>query len=76
MTTTTTSTHHIMRFLDWDHRPALVVGGKAYAVLRPGRAWILVDEFDVRQTSADLDLAAWRERFARKFSCRPLVLLQ
>jgi hypothetical protein len=65
-----------MRFFDWDHRPAVLVGGKAFAVLRPGAAWILVDEFDVRQTSADLELEVWRKRFLGKFSCHPLVLVQ
>jgi hypothetical protein len=56
-----------MRFFDWDHRPAVLVDGKAFAVLRPGAAWVLVDEFDVRNTSADLDEAAWRKRFVGKF---------
>jgi hypothetical protein len=56
-----------MRFFDWDHRPAVLVGGKAFAVLRPGAAWVSVDEFDVRHTSADLDEVAWRRRFMGEF---------
>jgi hypothetical protein len=56
-----------MRFFDWDHRPAVLVDGKAFAVLRPGAAWVSVDEFDVRNTSADLDEAAWRKRFVGEF---------
>ena len=30
-------------FVDWDHRPAVLVGDKAFAVLRPGAAWVPVD---------------------------------
>jgi hypothetical protein len=56
-----------MRFFDWDHRPAVVVGGKAFAVLSPGAAWTSVDEFDVTHTAADLSEEAWRRTFIREF---------
>jgi hypothetical protein len=65
-----------MKFVDWDHRPAVLIGDKAFAVLRPGAAWVPVDRDDVWYTAAGLSEAAWRKRFMEKFSCRPLILVQ
>jgi hypothetical protein len=50
-------------FVVWDRRPAALVGGKAFAELKPGAAWVQVDEFDVGHTGAVLPEAAWREYF-------------
>jgi hypothetical protein len=55
-----------MKFVDWDHRPAVLVGDKAFAVLRPGAPWVSVDEWDVGQTGAELSEDAWR-KFFRSF---------
>ena len=56
-----------MRFVDWDHRPAVLVGNKAFAVLRPGTAWVSVDRDDVYNTGAEQSEGVWRKRFLGKF---------
>jgi hypothetical protein len=53
-------------FVDWDHRPAVLVGDEAFAVLRPGAPWVSVDRDDV-WTAGVLSEAAWRRRFVGKF---------
>jgi len=62
-----TTGHDHITFVDWDHRPAVLVDGKALAVLRPGAAWVSVDEFDVRHTGGVMSEAAWRRRFVGEF---------
>src|ERR1700688_3533684 len=64
-----TAGHDYMKFVDWDHRPAVLVGDEAFAVLRPGAAWTSVDRWDVGQTGAVLSEVAWRRRFVGKFGC-------
>jgi hypothetical protein len=56
-----------MDFVDWDHRPAVLVGDEAFAVLRPGTPWVSVDRWDVGHTGGVLSEAAWRRRFVGKF---------
>jgi hypothetical protein len=57
-----------MKFVDWDHRPAVLLDGDtAFAVLRPGAAWTSVDASDVGHTGADLSETAWRRMFEGKF---------
>jgi hypothetical protein len=58
---TTTSSPII--FVNWDHRPAVLVGGKAFAVLKPGGPWVPVDRADVFHTAAVMSEAAWLEYF-------------
>jgi hypothetical protein len=60
MTTTTSSP---IVFVVWERRPAVLVGGKAFAVLKPGGPWVSVDELDVAHTAAVMPEAAWREYF-------------
>jgi hypothetical protein len=54
-----------MTFADWDHRPAVLLGGKAFAILRPGAAWVEVDACDVGHTAGVMSRLAWRTRFGR-----------
>jgi len=54
-----------MTFADWDDRPAVMLDRKAFAVLRPGAAWVEVDACDVRHTAGVMSRLAWRQRFAR-----------
>jgi hypothetical protein len=54
-------------FVDWDHRPAVLVGDEAFAVLRPGEPWVSVDRCDVGHTGALMSEVAWRRRFVGKF---------
>lgn len=60
MTTTTSR----IGFVDWDHRPAILVGDKAFAILKPGGAWTAVDRDDVWYTAALMSETAWRKRFS------------
>ena len=63
--TTATTTPRIV-FCNWDWRPALIVGDKAFAVLRPGAAWTEVDRDDVGYTSAVMSERHWRRYFWRQ----------
>jgi hypothetical protein len=56
-----------MKFVDWDHRPAILVGDEAFAVLGPGEPWESVDAFDVRQTAGLISETTWRRMFQGKF---------
>jgi hypothetical protein len=56
-----------MKFVDWDHRPTVLDGDRAFAVLRPGAPWVAVDRWDVGQTGSDLSEDAWRKTFFGKF---------
>jgi hypothetical protein len=56
-----------IKFVDWDNRPAVLVGDKAFAVLKPGEAWVSVDRSDVRETGGVMSEVAWRRRFAQEF---------
>src|ERR1700682_3393381 len=56
-----------MDFVDWDHRPAVLVGDKAFAVLRPGGPWVSVDRDDVWYTGGVMTEAAGRKRFVGEF---------
>jgi hypothetical protein len=62
-TTTTTSP---LVFCNWDFRPAILVGDKAFAVLKPGEPWTEVDRDDVGYTSAEFSEQHWRRYFARE----------
>jgi len=53
-----------MEFVDWDRRPAVLVDGMAFAVLKPGGAWKRVSRHDVFGTSAVLSEAEWRKAFS------------
>jgi hypothetical protein len=53
-----------MEFMDWDGRPAVLLKEDAYAVLRPGGPWTLVDWKEVANTGGVLTEAAWRKRLA------------
>jgi hypothetical protein len=48
------------QFVDWDHRPAVLVGDKAFAVLAPEEPWVSVDRDDVFHTAVALSEPAWR----------------
>lgn len=65
-TTTTSSSSDRLVFVNWDHRPAILVDGKAFAVLKPGGPWVEVDEPDVGHTSGVLSEARWRRHFRRE----------
>ena len=56
-----------IRFCDWDRRPALLVGDKAFAVLGRGEPWVPVDVDDVRETAGVMSERAWRRMFQGKF---------
>jgi hypothetical protein len=62
-TTTTTSP----LFVNWDRRPAVLIGDKAFAVLTPGGCWVSVDRDDVFHTAGVMSEAAWRKTFVGKF---------
>jgi hypothetical protein len=53
-------------FCNWDYRPAVLFGGKAFAVLFPGGPWVPVDEFDVRHTAPVMTEEHWRLTFMRE----------
>jgi hypothetical protein len=55
----------LMTFADWDNRPAVMLDGKAFAILRPGETWVEVDAGDVGQTAGVMSNLAWRQRFGR-----------
>lgn len=53
-----------MKFVNWDWRPAVLVGGRAFALLAPGGSWEEVDAIDVRLTGyAVPDEATFRATF-------------
>jgi hypothetical protein len=56
-----------LKFADWDHRPAVLVGAKAFAVLGRGKPWVSVDAYDVGHTGTELTETAWRRRFVGEF---------
>jgi hypothetical protein len=64
-----------LEFSDWDNRPAVLVGGKAFAVLAPKGAWVSVDRSDVFNTGVALSEDAWRKRFVGKFGALDLSKL-
>jgi hypothetical protein len=53
-------------FVTWDHRPAILVDGKAFAILKPNGLWEPADRSDVWSTAGVLSETAWRNRFAGK----------
>jgi hypothetical protein len=62
-------------FVNWDNRPAVLCGDQAFAILRPGGGWKSVDSFDVGQTSALMDPAAWHQFFfGRRRTMAPDVI--
>jgi hypothetical protein len=64
MTKTTTASP--LTFVNWSHRPAVIVADKAFAVLRPGGHWTQVDRWDVGQTGAVFSERHWRQYFHRE----------
>lgn len=52
-----------MRFVDWDHRPAVLGGTEARAMLRPEADWVKVDFWDVVETAGVMDESTWRRVF-------------
>src|SRR6476659_8795888 len=64
-----------IKFVDWDHRPAVLVGDKAVAVLRRREPWCMVDSFDVGHTGAELTEEVWRARFEGQFGPLDLSLI-
>jgi len=54
-------------FVDWDHRPAIIGAGGAYAMLRPNSSWVEVNAADVRNTANVLDEEEWRDQFRAKY---------
>jgi hypothetical protein len=62
-------------FYDWDHRPAVLIGGKAYAVLGPRDPWCMVDSLDVAHTACVKSEAAWRKEFEGAFGSLDLSLI-
>lgn len=53
-------------FLNWDHRPALLAGDVAVAMLTPTGPWVSVDRDDVWYTAGVMSEAAWRAYFFGK----------
>ena len=51
-------------FVDWDHRPAIIGVGGAYAMLKPNTPWVRVSAADVGNSAGIFDEKEWRERFA------------
>ena len=64
-----------MKFVDWDHRPAVLIDGKAYAVLGPRDPWCMVDSLDVAHTASVMTEAAWRKEFEGPFGSLDLSLI-
>ena len=64
-----------MKFVDWDHRPAVLIDGKAYAVLGPADPWCMVDSADVAHTASVMSEAAWRAQFQGEFGPLDLNLI-
>ena len=57
-----------MRFANWDWRPAVLVDGRAFALLSPGSDWVEVDRLDVGHTSSLIeDETAFRALFSAEF---------
>lgn len=54
-------------FVDWDHRPAVVGAGGAYAMLKPNTPWVRVNSADVRNSANVLHEHVWRDRFKDKY---------
>jgi hypothetical protein len=54
-------------FVNWDYRPAILVGYEAFAVLRRGEPWKKVDRWDVVNSARVMTETAWRRMFVRKF---------
>jgi hypothetical protein len=61
-------------FVDWDHRPAIIGVGGAYAMLKPNTAWVRVSAADVGNSAGILDEKEWRERFEGDFGKLDLPL--
>jgi hypothetical protein len=55
-----------IKFVNWDYRPAILVGDEAFAVLRPGTPWVSADRKDVFHTSAVMSEDHWRKTFVRE----------
>jgi hypothetical protein len=64
-----------MKFVDWDHRPAVLIDGKAYAVLGPRDPRCMVDSLDVAHTARVMTEAAWRKEFEGPFGSLDLSLI-
>jgi hypothetical protein len=64
-----------IQFVDWDHRPAVLIDGKAYAVLGPRDPWCMVDSADVAHTAGVMTEAAWRKEFQGGFGALDLSLI-
>jgi hypothetical protein len=64
-----------MKFVDWDNRPAVLVGDKAFAVLGPADPWCMVDSCDVAHTAGVTTEAAWRKKFEGMFGSLDLSLI-
>jgi hypothetical protein len=56
-----------IRFVAWNHCPAVLVNDMAFAVLSPGGPWVSVDRDDVYHTGAEQSEGAWSKRFTDKF---------
>ena len=55
------------RFVDWEHRPAVIGVGGAYAMLKPNSAWIRVSAADVRNSANVLHEKEWRDQFKDEY---------
>jgi hypothetical protein len=55
-----------LKFANWDHRSAVLVDGKAYAVVRKGGPWVAVDRDDVYHTAGAMTESHWRLYFMRE----------
>jgi len=54
-------------FVDWDHRPAVIGVGGAYAMLKPNSSWVRVSAADVANSANVLHEHIWRKKFQEKF---------
>ena len=52
--------------MNYDWRPAVLVGDKAFVVFRPGADWVEWDRFDIGQTGAVMSEKHWRRYFWRQ----------
>jgi hypothetical protein len=60
------------KFFDWEYRPAVSEGSRAWAVLAPGEDWTEVDVAEVVDSGKVLpDEAAWRQAFSLTFPDLP-----
>jgi hypothetical protein len=65
-----------MQFVDWNHRPAVLIDGKAYAVVGPRDPWCTVDSDDVARTNPSVMTEdSWRVRFQGDFGPLDLSLI-